>query len=160
MWFRVNELLGIAAQQSLHQSVSDGRGYLYARTCRGACGDSTRYHRTAPTARGTFNVLSDAGPLYLTTASPFDPMLFLSFAVTPIVVDVEVLTRRREGGVTEIVADQPKIYLLDDLCGVLEAREQKELRCDSGRDPARFTRSSQSQSAEFGATHIRVASTM
>jgi len=45
-------------------------------------------------------------------ASPFDPMLFLGFAVTAIIVDVEGLACRRERGVAQIVTDQPKIHLL------------------------------------------------
>jgi hypothetical protein len=36
-------------------------------------------------------------------------MPFLSFAVSPIVVDVKILAGCREGGMTQIVADQPKI---------------------------------------------------
>jgi hypothetical protein len=39
-------------------------------------------------------------------------MLFLSFAVTAIIVDVQLLARRREGGMAQIVADQPQIHLL------------------------------------------------
>jgi hypothetical protein len=39
-------------------------------------------------------------------------MFFLSFPVWPIVVDVKVRTRCREGGVTQIIADQPQIHLL------------------------------------------------
>jgi hypothetical protein len=39
----------------------------------------------------------------LARASPCDSMLFISFAVTPIIVDVEVLARRRKGGVPQIV---------------------------------------------------------
>jgi hypothetical protein len=39
-------------------------------------------------------------------------MFFLSFPVSPIVVDVKVRTRCREGGVTQIIADQPQIHLL------------------------------------------------
>ena len=39
-------------------------------------------------------------------------MLFLGFTVTPIIIDVEILARCREGGVPQIVADQPKIHLL------------------------------------------------
>ena len=41
--------------------------------------------------RVIFVGLSGASLLYLTTAGPFDAMPFFSFAMTPIVVDVEVL---------------------------------------------------------------------
>jgi hypothetical protein len=39
-------------------------------------------------------------------------MLLPSFAVAPIVIDVEVLARPRERRVAQIIADQPEIYLL------------------------------------------------
>jgi hypothetical protein len=43
--------------------------------------------------------------------SPFDLMLLLSFAVTTVVY-VQVLAVCREGGVTQIIADQPQFHLL------------------------------------------------
>jgi hypothetical protein len=44
--------------------------------------------------------------------SPFDSVFFFSFTVTPIIVDVKVLTGRREGSVAQIVADRSQIHLL------------------------------------------------
>jgi hypothetical protein len=69
------------------------RGFLAERERR-----NERVAGTAnkPIARVAPNVLSDASPLCLATASPFDPMLFLSFTMTTIVVDVQVLVVVRE----------------------------------------------------------------
>jgi hypothetical protein len=44
--------------------------------------------------------------------SPLDLMLFLSLPVTPIIINVQVLARRRQRGVTQIVSDQSQIHLL------------------------------------------------
>jgi hypothetical protein len=51
-------------------------------------------------------------------------MLFFRFVVTPIVVDVGVLARVRKGGVAQIVADQPQIYLLVGHVGPALCRSQ------------------------------------